>query len=532
MAGGTVAGAVTLAANTTIETTKDSTFSAVIDGSGRSVTLTGDNTTLTLSGANTYTGGTTISAGTVKTTNASALGTGNVTVASTGTLLVSQNLTIKGDGTATNNGLDNQGTVSIADGKTLSLYGQVSNKQYNLGTVNVLGSTATIENTNHRGTISLGAITGTAGSTVTLFSNHSSDPATWNLGTAASGSFSAGELVLQAGDSGTTATARAVYFNFNNAGMFSGATVKLQNAAIGSATKTMNNNVVLNAATVKVGGISDAAEGTVADNRIWSISKGSAAGNRATLELDGNDANGYSTAVKVGADIDIKKTGSATQVFSGNMTQFNGSIDVEAGTLNVMNIAASTSLNVKDVTIASGATLGVYNGATATADTDHEGTLTMKSGSHLKAGGDNATLNANLVMESGSTLEVSLAQATHGLTMGCSLSLNTGDLLGTDDLGFVQNLQFGQYYYLYNGVDSLTVNSTQYEALNFEDYKHFDMDASKVYTQLDEKRYALVYSWNGDNVGRVAITLLPEPTTSTLSLLALCALAARRRRRS
>ena len=530
MAGGTVAGAVTLAANTTIETTKDSTFSAVIDGSGKSVTLTGDNTTLTLSGANTYTGGTTITAGTVKTTNASALGTGNVTVASTGTLLVSQNLTIKGDGTATNKGLDNQGTVSIADGKTLSLYGQVSNKQYNLGTVNVLGSTATIENTNHRGTISLGAITGTAGSTVTLFSNHSSEAATWNLGTAASGSFAGDKLVLQVGDNGTGTGGREVSFNFNNEAMFSGKSVQLQNATV-SHSKTMTNNVVLNAATVKVGGISDAAEDTVASNRIWSISKGSAAGNRATLELDGNDANGYSTAVKVGADIDIKKTGSATQVFSGNMTQFNGSIDVQAGELNVMNIAASTSLNVKDVTIAAGATLGVYNGATATADTEHEGTLTMKAGNTLKAGGDNATLNANLVMESGSTLEVSLAQATYGLTMGCSMSLNTGDLLGDADLGFVQDLKFGDYYYLYNGVDSLTVNGTQYDSLNFKDWTDFDMDASTVYTQLDEKRYALVYSWNGSNVGTIAITLIPEPTTGTLSLLALCALAARRRRK-
>lgn len=254
-----------------------------------------------------------------------------------------------------------------------------------------------------------------------------------------------------------------------------------------------------------------------------------------TLTIATQEHDNFSTRAKVQNNVNLVKTGAGTQALSAETTaegkQFNGSIDVEAGELNVMNIAAQTSLNAKDVTIAAGATLGVYNGATATADTEHEGTLTMKSGSHLKAGGDNATLNANLVMESGSTLEVSLAQATYGLTMGCSLSLNTGDLLGTEDLGFVQDLKFGDYYYLSNGVDSLTVNSTQYEAMNFQDYKHFDMDASKVYTQLDENRYALVYSWNGENVGRVAITLLPEPTTGTLSLLALAALAARRRRK-
>ena len=248
----------------------------------------------------------------------------------------------------------------------------------------------------------------------------------------------------------------------------------------------------------------------------------------ATLAMNVADETTHEFAGRVESGISLEKSGAGTQVFSGDMSHFNGSVDVEAGVLNIMNAA---SVNVQDVTIAADATLGVYNGATATADTEHEGTLTMKSGSHLKAGGDDATLNANLVMEGGSTLEVSLAQATYGLTMGCSLSLNMGDLLGTEDLGFVQNLKFGDYYYLYNGVDSLSVNGTQYDSLNFKDWTDFDMDASTVYTQLDEKRYALVYSWNGSNVGTIAITLIPEPTTGTLSLLALCALAARRRRK-
>lgn len=371
MAGGTVTGTVNLSAATTIETTAASTFSAAIaagannvafSGAGNltasgvvsgsaSVTKTGTGT-VTLSGANTYTGGTTISAGTVETTNATALGTGNVTVASTGTLLVSQNLTIKGDGTANHKGIDNQGTVSIADGKTLSLYGLVTNKQYDLGTVNVLGTTATIENTNHRGTINLGGITGATGSTVTLFSNHSSDPATWNLGTAASGSFAGEKLVLLVGDNTTSGGARTVSYNFNNGDMFSGTTVQLENATV-TKSKTMTNNVVLNAATVKVGGISDAAEGTVASNRVWSISKGNAAGARATLELDGNDANGYSSAVKVGANIDIKKTGSATQTFNGDLSAMNGAVTVNNGTLTLSNSGAERGM-LASVTVTGG----------------------------------------------------------------------------------------------------------------------------------------------------------------------------------
>ena len=42
-----------------------------------------------------------------------------------------------------------------------------------------------------------------------------------------------------------------------------------------------------------------------------------------------------------------------------------------------------------------------------------------------------------------------------------------------------------------------------------------------------EQRFGMAYS----NEGSVSITLIPEPTTATLSLLALAGLAARRRRR-
>ena len=71
----------------------------------------------------------------------------------------------------------------------------------------------------------------------------------------------------------------------------------------------------------------------------------------------------------------------------------------------------------------------------------------------------------------------------------------------------------------------------RFTQLDFVNWRNFDMDASRVFTNLDENTYALVYNWNADNTGRVALVMIPEPTTGTLSLLALCALAARRRRK-
>ena len=65
----------------------NTTYSGVLSGTGSTLTKVGAGT-LTLSGANTYTGGTTVSAGTLKATNlsGSATGTGPVLVSSGATL--------------------------------------------------------------------------------------------------------------------------------------------------------------------------------------------------------------------------------------------------------------------------------------------------------------------------------------------------------------------------------------------------------------------------------------------------------------
>jgi autotransporter-associated beta strand protein len=86
-------------------------FSGVISGSG-TFTKTGAGN-LTLSGSNTYEGATTVSAGTLTLSDASALGTNaNVTVASGATLVSNESAT------ATN--LSGAGDVTVASGKTLT----------------------------------------------------------------------------------------------------------------------------------------------------------------------------------------------------------------------------------------------------------------------------------------------------------------------------------------------------------------------------------------------------------------------------
>ena len=229
------------------------------------------------------------------------------------------------------------------------------------------------------------------------------------------------------------------------------------------------------------------------------------------LKLSGTVSGGDSTT--------IRKEGAGSTELSGSLSGFNGSIDARGGVLDLLN---QNSLSVQDVTIAKGATVGAYT--TAAVDETNEATLTI-SGT-LAAKGANGRLNANVVMETGSTLDA-CATGGNGIALGSSLTIQ-GDLhLSDADFTAVAGLGYGQSYILFNGVDSLTLDQTYTEAITPEMQK----DASDWFHDMEAEKYYVVY--NGSNVGQVAIfCATPEPTTSTLSLLALAALAARRRRKS
>ena len=552
MAGGTVTGTVTLSAATTIETTAASTFSAAIaagannvafSGAGNltasgvvsgsaSVTKSGEGM-LTLSGANTYTGGTTITAGTVKTTNASALGTGNVTVEAAGTLDVTGNLIIGGQAANQGGFLTNGGTLALENGAAVELFAGGSGRTYGLGNVSVNGA-ASIMNRWNDAVLNLNSIQGGTGDTLTLISNHCSATSTWNIGQGASVANFTGTLVLKAADTdGTAVRTRAVDFKFHNTNQFSGAAIQTKDGSYHK-SGTMNNAIVL-AGDIKIGSLSDAAPDATEEERTvnWTVKSDSASERRALI-LDAESGT-YSTKAKIAANVDIQKTGGSTQSFGG-VDGFNGSIDVEGGVLNIMNAA---SVNVTDVTI-NNSTLGVYSGETATADTDHEGTLTIKNGQKLTAAGT-ATLNAGLVMETGSTLDVTGTNGA-GLAMGSPMTLNTGMTLEGYSSDWA-TWKDGTTYVLYTGVDSLNIGLDGADPTAAIDYTKW-VDAKDYFQNLGEaNRYFLCYTgansasggvaqytFDGSNVGTVYIMVMPEPTTSTLSLLALAALAARRRK--
>lgn len=138
-------------------------------------------------------------------------------------------------------------------------------------------------------------------------------------------------------------------------------------------------------------------------------------------------------------------------------------------------------------------------------------------------------LEGCLTLLSGSELSMDGA-----LTLNGALNLGTSLTLSGDILGLVKQLQAGQSLTLMVGLDSLTVQSS--EQLRSVAYTEVESGqsllASDYFSNLDaDSEFLLLYD---GAVGSLSISsgkMIPEPATTTLGLLALTALMARRRRK-
>lgn len=350
--------------------------------------------------------------------------------------------------------------------------------------------------------------------------------------------------------------------------MGGGKTLNLGGNLSGSGTIAMAANDVLNlggfelGTAVAVNGSATIGNGwfhgalSVAANQTLSLNadvKGTGSvilGNDASLNLGGatlaNDVILQGNATLDSGTLGGAVTGGGIVKTGADKLDLKGAVElnrleVQEGALNIMNNA---DLNkVQDVTIAANATLGVYQGETETEA--NEGTLTIQEDKALTAG-EGATLNANLVMKAGSKLDVSTAQGGNGLIMGSEVTIESDALLSNASLGaqvddfnaFLFDYLTGEgapeYYYLFDSVEELYIQQGDevkpFKELDFVNARNMDMDASRVFANLDENTYALVYNWDPIHENVVALRMMPEPTTGVLSLLALGLLAGRRRR--
>lgn len=206
---------------------------------------------------------------------------------------------------------------------------------------------------------------------------------------------------------------------------------------------------------------------------------------------------------------------------SGKLTVNNASnsiTDVFASDGDMAIMQQAAGLNLEELLVAAGKTVSAYTGANAIAA--EEADVTVRGHAEF---GKGAVLNANLTLASGSSLSV----AEGGLAMGSTLSLQKGITLDDTTLNCVYSLNTGESLALFTGVDGLTLGETSYASISEND----EILASPYFTNLNSDQYHLTYT--GPDNGTLAIisAAVPEPATATLSLLALAALAARRRRK-
>ncbi len=439
-AGGTVtyAGTVTLGLDTS-NGPATQTYTGVIANVGTTLGLRkqGANT-LELSGANTYTGATSVIAGTLTLSgNANITAAGAYTVGSTDTnatlnmsngtyALGTQNYFVGSGNTAGFTGTVNHsgGTVSFTGGNALLVGNGVATGVYNLSGTGVL-TTGTYSSAT-RGVI-IGVNTGSSG--------------TLNM---SGGTLTLTSSSLQVGRSDTAADNTTALFN-QSAGTSTVGTLRI--GGNGTTSIGLNSTLTLtggtfnattfdrlalgntNTATINIGG--------TADVTLPAFPSGRGTGSTATINFDGgtlrnsaasaiylqgftnaylknggarfNTANGDITIAQVlenfsGHNGGLTKEGTNTLTLTGTNT-YTGATNVNGGTL-IVGVGGTGSLGATTTTVASGATLGgsgsiggavtVQAGGTL-APGNSPGTLTFTNGLTLNSGSifnwENNTIN-------------------------------------------------------------------------------------------------------------------------------------------
>lgn len=189
----------------------------------------------------------------------------------------------------------------------------------------------------------------------------------------------------------------------------------------------------------------------------------------------------------------------------------------ESGDIILQNQSTHT---LQELKLATELTLSAYKGTSETSE--NEARITVQKCAEF---GVSTTLNADLLMAAGSELKM------HGtVSMGSDLTIEAGVMLTGDlyeALGGLINDGISKVV-LFEGIDTLhlgteaqTTSSITLEA---------QLLASTYFSNLENTDYLLVYDASDSGNGILSI-MVPEPASSTLSLLALAAMAARRRRR-
>lgn len=570
MAGGALSGTIHLGDDVTLAVTKASTLGANVQTNGHTLTF---DTQVAASYANTISGnGALVKTGAAELTFAEdAVINGNDLSVQQGTVTVKRNAT---DGKSF-------GTVQLANGTTLKQFNTEQPTAFNeVATLAVAGS-ATLQEDNHAGAWkvkSLQLAEGTTSATLNLTSSSSSSVASvFELGDEETdgGNF-AGEMVLKSTNS---SYARSAVLQISNGDIADHAVINMASTGANNANQALGLGI--NAERVTIAGLES---GEALGNRA-KVFSGSVNPNTnapaftgddtvRTLVMDTAKGTEYHFRGIIGKSLNIEKSGEGTQVLSGDSTAFNGTISAAGGQLSLQGSAVSMLNKGGDIELRGG-TLDIDGLATLSTK---EGTATtIRGGSLLFAAQDKdlsisavakeMKLNNTVIdLAAGTTLHlrdvvlgdtsrltddtanVMVHNVTFDATAGVNATLTAAAPTaattltatpkamteGTITLSNIENVTIGG--------EGLTINLSGFSMADLQAYDVVGItmaDGARFSNGLDvtvaygDNTASTIYMGGdyGTAFFRVSDLNVPEPTTATLSLLALAALAARRRRK-
>lgn len=546
---------VTLSGNTTFN--NEATLNT-LNAAGKTVTLgtngAGDAAT---HGALSVSGTATIGTLTLNNGSSAALaGTstvGNINLNNGGSLSNSGTLTFTGDFKATGGTLTNTGNITFGgsaqnvwlttvagDGPNVLDFGKVTVVR---GTTNLLAN-----GTANDAVINIASLSSSSDKIVQLTNciTGSAHSVVYNLGGADDSAFS-GTLRIGIGASATVAGS-SMELVLKDKTVAKNAVVDLW------ATQDKNTNVTLTvgAEEVSVKGITE-----TAGLRQTHFTIGGDATETRTLTITGD--GDYATSAKVNAHLNLAMKGEGSQTFSGDMSAFDGKLSVSQGAMNIdtdtlrqakslsvtgegsmLSLKQGTELSVNEIILGDGAAI-ITGGEPAAAmmtlgeptpysdATSAQVTVSGTAGKHalLQATGD-TVMSTDLTL--GNHVDMVYTNAADGIRLaGHSLTLSAGETTIYLSEEMQVTLENTHHLVLFTGASDLNIIGLTMNAAEDSD-ELIITPAGQFFADAQGNalagEYMLAYN---SHTGEVY--LAPEPATATLSLLALAALAARRKRR-
>ena len=249
-----------------------------------------------------------------------------------------------------------------------------------------------------------------------------------------------------------------------------------------------------------------------------------------TQEVAFSADDGGVKVTNTGVQAAAYSTGNAYMLVHADTLSKKGTGDVTVNNqLEILNVVNTTggklTLSADEVLELHDMTLTGQNAAVEVLDREKVGQEAKVSiGGTLTAGG--ATLLANLELQDGATLDVDGKTMTLGsqLTLGNNLYLDAATMQAMDAL------EVGQTHYIIRNYQGTNISYTEnYDGTWYGSlFNRVSDETDNAYRLTGD--YTIVATPN--EVGFYKVSMTPEPTTGTLSVLALAALAARRRKRN